>query len=68
MIGETLSALKNSRSSFESNINDEFSRAVISDYFEPCLHELDRLKEAIEEAERDSKGIQNMLQQVRSML
>lgn len=68
MMDEVVNALKNSRGSFESNINDEFSRAIVCDYFEPCFRELEQLKAAIDEAERESKGIQDMLKQVRSMV
>lgn len=65
---EAIRALKNSRSSFERNVNDEFSRAIVCDYFEPCSHELDMLMGAIEEAEREEQGIQDMLRQVRAMV
>lgn len=68
MINKVINALKNSQNFFESNINDKFSRAIVNDYFEPCSHELKRLKEAIDEAEREGKSIQDMLQQVRAML
>ncbi len=67
MMNDVVSALKNSRNSFKNNINDEFSHAIVSDYFEPCSHELEQLKEAIEDAERESKSIQDMLQKVRAM-
>ena len=68
MMDEVVGALKNSRSSFEGNVNDEFGRAIVSDYFEPCSRELEQLKEAIDEADRESKAIQDMLSQVRSMI
>ena len=67
MIDEVVSALKNSRNSFENNINDEFSHAIVCDYFDPCSNELEKLKDAIDEAERESKSIQDMLQKVRAM-
>lgn len=68
MMDEVVSTFKNSRNSFENNINDEFSRAIVCDYFEPCSHELERLRAAIEEARREEQGIQDMLRQVRSMV
>lgn len=68
MMDEVVSAFKDSQNSFEKNINDEFSRAIVCDYFEPCCREFERLREAIEEAEREEKGIQDTLRQVRAML
>ena len=67
MMDEVVSALKNSRESFEDNINDEFSHAIMCDYFDPCSHELEQLKGSVDEAERESKSIQDMLQKVRAM-
>lgn len=67
MMDEVVSVLKNSRNFFENNINDEFSHAIVCDYFDPCSHELEQLKEAIDDAERESKSIQDMLQKVRAM-
>ena len=68
MMDEVVNALKNSQSSFESNINDEFSRVIVCDYFEPCFRELEHLRDAMEEAEREENGIQDMLKQVRAMV
>ena len=67
MMDEVVIALKNSRNSFENNINDEFSHAIVCDYFDPCYHELERLKDAIDQAESEGKSIQDMLQNVRAM-
>lgn len=68
MIDEAIDMLSNSRNTFEANVNDEFGRSIVADYYEPCHNEANGLREAIEEADREGRKIRDMLQQVRAMV
>ncbi len=61
MIEEIISALSNSRTNFESNVQDTFGKSVLQEVYQPFETELAALQRAFEEMQSEQQTIKNLL-------
>lgn len=68
MIEEIISALSNSRTNFESNVQDAFGKSVLQEVYQPFETELAALQQAFEEMQSEQQTIKNLLDTLRAIV
>lgn len=68
MIEEIISALSNSRTNFESNVQDTFGKSVLQEVYQPFETELAALQRAFDEMQSEQQTIKNLLDTLRAIV
>ncbi len=68
MFEDTINALRNTQSEFDSKVNDGFGQSIDEKVFEPVNEELEKLKHEYELAELKMNEIQALTLELRMIL
>lgn len=68
MFEDTINALRNTQSEFDSKVKDSFGQSIDEKVFEPVKEELEKLKHEYELAELKMNEIQTLTLELRMIL